>query len=406
HNKSIVSKETQKSSRIPGFYELPLSERVRWVEQFAELSQNQKQALLEFRPLGQELTDIFIENAIGNYALPLGVATNFLINGKDFLLPMVVEESSVLAACSYAAKLIRSGGGFVTSSTASIMTGQIQVFLPAKADLNQIGIILQENSEKLLNYANQGQSRLLERGGGANELTWRYIKEIQSLVIHLHVDTADAMGANIVNTMCEKVSSFIPQLFRCDLGLRILTNYTDRRLAKAECTIPKEAFAAQEISGAMVVDRIEKAFKFAYYDVYRATTNNKGIMNGIDAVLIATGNDWRAIEAGAHAYSCRDGQYRPMATWKKLFNGDLYGQLELPMAVGTVGGVTKLHPTAQTALKILGNPSARLLAEIIVSAGLAQNLAALRALATEGIQKGHMGLHQKNLDLLDRIKPQ
>lgn len=161
------------------------------------------------------------------------------------------------------------------------------------------------------------------------------------------------MGANIVNTMCEKVSSFIPHLFQCDLGLRILTNYTDRRLAKAECTIPKEAFAAQDISGAMVVDRIEKAYKFAYYDVYRATTNNKGIMNGIDAVLIASGNDWRAIEAGAHAYSCRDGQYRPMATWKKLFNGDLYGQLELPMAVGTVGGVTKLHPTAQIALKIL-----------------------------------------------------
>jgi hydroxymethylglutaryl-CoA reductase len=281
------------------------------------------------------------------------------------------------------------------------MTGQIQVFLD-KSHLPVDGI-LEEYKSTLIDFANRGQDRLIARGGGAKDLTWKYIEPIQSLILHLHVDTRDAMGANIVNTMCERVSGLMPELFPgCDIGLRILTNLNDRRLARASCTIPYQTFDSSKLHGLEVVERIEKAYLFAYHDIYRATTNNKGVMNGIDPVVIATGNDWRAVESACHAYACRDGQYRPMALWKQTKEGNLYGELELPIAVGTVGGVTKLHPTARAALKILGTPSAQSLAEVMCCVGLAQNLAALRALASEGIQKGHMSLHQKNLDLMQR----
>ena len=387
------------SSRLPGFYELPAGERLTTVAKVAGLSETEKFSVGQFGSLNGELTDVFIENAVGTFSLPLGIATNFLINGKDILVPMAVEESSVLAAASHGAKLARIGGGFSTSATAPIMTGQVQLFLNKACDFESI---LHARKVELLELANRGHDSLISRGGGAQDLEWRFIPELKSLVIHIHIDTRDAMGANIVNTMCERVSTIMPKLLPCEIGLRILTNLTQRRRARAECLIPASAFNSPEFNGSDVVDRIEKAYLFGFYDVHRATTNNKGIMNGIDPVLIATGNDWRAVEAGAHSWACKDGTYRPLAIWKKTLHGDLHGSLELPMAVGVVGGVTKLHPTAQASLKIMGNPDASMLAQVTVATGLAQNLSALRALASEGIQRGHMGLHQKNLDLLQQ----
>jgi hydroxymethylglutaryl-CoA reductase len=385
-------------SRLPGFYELPHSERLHVASEFAGLGDMESESLGQFGALTPELTDVFIENAIGTFSLPLGVATNFLINGKDTLIPMAVEETSVLAAASHGAKLARSGGGFVCKATDPIMTGQIQLFVKEYTDEDRK--TLEENRGKLISLANRGHDSLVARGGGARDIEWRWIPDINSIVVHLYVDTRDAMGANIVNTMCERLATHLATLLCCDTGLRILTNLTDRRLARAECTVLKEALDSREYRGTEVVDRIVKAWEFAWYDVYRATTNNKGIMNGIDPVLIATGNDWRAIEAGAHAWTCRSGTYRPMAKWSKDPIGNLHGELEIPMAVGTVGGVTKLHPTAKAALRMMGSPNARELAGMICAVGLAQNLSALRALASEGIQRGHMGLHHKNLELL------
>lgn len=391
--------DNPRCSRLPGFYELPITERVKVAQAFAALHDHEADQLSKFGALTPELTDVFIENAIGTFALPLGLATNFRINGTDVLVPMAVEETSVLAAASHGAKLARAGGGFVATSTDPIMTGQIQLILTGAADFDAI---LEDRRDDLLAYANRGHERLVERGGGAKDITWRYIEAIKSLVIHLHINTCDAMGANIVNTMCEKLSAVLMELFPCDVGLRILTNLTDRRLTRVHCTVPATAFDSPEFDGAQVVERIIMAYEFAAHDIYRAATNNKGVMNGIDPVLIATGNDWRAVEAGAHAFASRDGTYRPLATWAKAADGALHGTLELPMAVGTVGGVTKLHPTAQAALRLLGSPDARTLAEIVTSVGLAQNLSALRALASEGIQRGHMSLHRSNLDLLTR----
>jgi hydroxymethylglutaryl-CoA reductase len=388
------------SSRLPGFYELPISERLRIAQEFAGLSAYEAASLGNFGLLTGELTDVFIENAVGVFGLPLGVATNFRINGRDYLVPMAVEETSVLAAASHGAKLARAGGGFAVSATDPIMTGQIQILTDAPGDYDRI---LNEHQTLLVDFANRGQEKLVSRGGGVKSLTWSYIQPIKSLIIHVHVHTCDAMGANIVNTVCEKLSTVVGDLFPgCSIGLRILTNLTDQRLARASCRVPRQALSSQEFDGAEVVQRIVMAYEFAAHDVYRATTNNKGIMNGIDPVVIATGNDWRAVEAGAHAYAARSGRYQPMAVWKQDAQGDLVGSIELPMAIGTVGGVTKLHPTAQASLKLLGQPSATELGGIIAAVGLAQNLSALRALASEGIQRGHMSLHRGNLDLLHR----
>lgn len=388
-----------RSSRLPGFYELPFTERLKICQTFAGLGDAEAAAIGSLGALTGELIDVFIENAVGVYALPLGIATNFQVNGRELLVPMAVEETSVLAAASHGAKLARSGGGFIAQSTDPIMTGQIQLLLSDPVDFDSI---LAERKADLLAYANQGHERLVDRGGGAVDLEWRFIPEIRSLVLHLFVDTRDAMGANIVNTMCEKVSAILPSLIPSEVGLRILTNLTDRRVTKVTCRVPAKAFDSPEFAGKQVVERIVMAYQFAAHDVYRAATNNKGIMNGIDPVLIATGNDWRAVEAGAHAFASLSGRYRPLAVWEQNEGGDLVGTLELPMAVGVVGGVTKLHPTAKAALRTLGSPSARELAEIVTSVGLAQNLSALRALASEGIQRGHMSLHKSNLDLLTR----
>lgn len=406
------------SSRLPGFYELPITERLDICCQLAGLNPAEAAHLHNFGALNGPLVDVFIENAIGTLPLPLGVATNFHINGQDVLVPMAVEETSVLAAASHGAKLARAGGGFHAVSTRPVMTGQIQIVLKPRDGSNhdkspaacwaertrEAEVALGRYRETLIAYANGGHERLIERGGGALSMDWHFIPEMESAVIHLYIDTQDAMGANIVNTMCEKVSSLLPEILPCEVGLRILTNLTDRRITKVNCLVPwtalKSGEPGREFDGRRVVDRIVMAYQFAQYDIHRAATNNKGIMNGIDPVLIATGNDWRAIEAGAHAYTCRSGRYGPMAQWSKTADGHLEGTLELPMAVGVVGGVTRLHPTAKAALKIMGSPSANGLAQIVVSVGLAQNLSALRALATEGIQRGHMGLHQANLEMV------
>jgi hydroxymethylglutaryl-CoA reductase len=399
HDLAMPGDGEARSSRLPGFYELPISERLEAARVFAGLGEPDAAALGRFGALSGELTDVFIENAVGTFSLPLGIATNFRINGRDVLVPMAVEETSVLAAASHGAKLARAGGGFTAESTDPLMTGQIQLLLDAPADHDGV---LTEHRADLLAYANRGHEKLVERGGGAKDLTWRYIEAIQSLVVHLHIHCGDAMGANIVNTMCEKVSTLILELFPCAVGLRILTNLTDRRRTRVACRVPVAALDSPEFDGRQVAERIVMAYQFAYHDIYRATTNNKGVMNGIDPVLIATGNDWRAVEAGAHAWAARSGAYRPMAEWSLGSDGALEGVLELPMAVGTVGGVTKLHPTAQAALKLLGTPNAQGLAQIVTAVGLAQNLSALRALASEGIQRGHMSLHRTNLDLLRR----
>lgn len=384
------------SSRLPGFYELPIGQRREIIQGFTQSPAEAGLEFGDFSSLSAELVNVFIENGVGTFSLPLGIATNFLINGEDLLIPMAVEETSVLAAASHGAKLVRAGGGFRTSSTPPTGTGQIQLYPKPGFDFETV---LRAEREELIAYANEGQDRLLNRGGGATSLTWRFIDAIGSLVLYLDVDTRDAMGANMINTMCEKLGKRIQELIPCEMGLRILTNLCDKRLARAHCRVPRESLSNREFSGPEVVDRIEQAYLFAAHDVYRAATHNKGVMNGIDPVVIATGNDWRAVEAGAHAYSCRSGVYQPMTRWWKNAEGDLEGEIELPIAVGTVGGVTRLHPAAQAALRLLGQPTAQGLAEIIVAVGLAQNLSALRALASEGIQRGHMSLHQSNLAL-------
>lgn len=396
------TREGSLSSRLPGFYELPIGQRRSIVNELCHLPLDGEARFGEFESLSAELVDVFIENAVGTYALPLGIATNFSINGHDILIPMAVEESSVIAAASHGAKLARAGGGFQTSSTAPIGTGQVQVVLLEDCDYDAI---MEREKESLLALANEGQQRLLARGGGAQDLRWRYIEALRSLVIYIDIDTREAMGANMINTICEKISRRIQHILPCDVGLRILTNLCDKRMARAHCRVPAAGLSNREFSGAEVVDRIIQAYLFAVHDVYRATTHNKGVMNGIDPIVIATGNDWRAVEAGAHAYACRSGVYQPMTRWWKNAQGDLEGEIELPMALGTVGGVTTLHPSAQAALRLMGSPHAQALAEIVVAVGLAQNLSALRALASEGIQRGHMSLHESNLKLASHKGP-
>ncbi len=386
--------QRQFSSRLPGFYRLPLRERTRIATHVGNLSENETTSIENYHSITRELTDTFVENAIGTYSLPLGIATNFLINNSEYLLPMVVEETSVLAAASHAAKMVRIGGGFYSQSTEPIMTGQIQLFLKENCDFDTV---LHTQRAQLIATANARQERLVARGGGVCGLDWRFIKPLSTLVVLVHVNSGEAMGANIVNTICEHLSAQLIKLLPCEVGLQILTNLTDHRLVRATCEIPASALSCSRFQGTDIIDRLVRAHQFACHDPHRAATNNKGIMNGIDAVVIATGNDWRAVEAGAHAYAARNGSYQPLAQWSKLGNECLHGKLELPLAVGTVGGVTKLHPAARAALKILGSPSAQELAEIICCAGLGQNLAALRALSSEGIQRGHMNLHHKNL---------
>ncbi|MBI3159998.1 MAG: hydroxymethylglutaryl-CoA reductase, degradative [Chloroflexi bacterium] len=385
------------SSRIPGFYNLSVAARRERLAAETRLSVEEL-AAFDAQGLSIEQADHMIENVIGVHGLPLGVALNFLVNGRDVLVPMAVEEPSVVAGASFMAKLARAGGGFRTVAPEPVMIGQMQLLdvddLQAAADA-----ILAEK-ERLLAETAEIDPVLKRLGGGPRDLEIRRIEQSPIgpfLVLHLIYDVRDAMGANAINTACERLAPRIEALSGGRVHLRILSNLADRRVARSECTIPLSELAFQEFSAEQVRDGVIEAWAFAAADPYRAATHNKGIMNGVDAVVIATGNDWRAVEAGGHAYAARSGRYTSLSEWGKDREGNLVGRLELPIAVGIVGGATKVHPAARAALKLMGIENAGQLAEVIVSVGLAQNLAALRALATEGIQRGHMGLHARQV---------
>ncbi|WP_068677502.1 hydroxymethylglutaryl-CoA reductase, degradative [Oceanobacillus sp. Castelsardo] len=389
------------TSRIPGFYNMTVQERLEVLKKLHEFRDEGFENLIMDTSLDVDTADKMIENVIGTFELPLGLGLNFLINEKEYVIPMAIEEASVVASASHIAKIVRNAGGFTTESTERVMIGQIQVvgcpdFMLAKEEILQ-------NKSALLNAANSAYPSIVARGGGAEDLDVRILNEdsdsaySQMLIIHLYINTCDAMGANIINTMVESIAPLVEEITKGKVYLRILSNYADKCLAKARCVIPPELLQTGDFSGEEVRDGVIHAYEFAASDPYRAVTHNKGIMNGIDPVVIATGNDWRAVEAGAHAYATRDGQYSSMTTWSKDENGNLVGELELPMSIGTVGGATRVHPLAKFSLDLLGVKSAKELAEIIVAVGLAQNLGALKALATDGIQKGHMALHSRSV---------
>jgi len=378
------------------FYNLSIPERLEWLAKKAGLEPADLDALRG--GLNAEQADHMIENAVGVFGLPLGVAQNFVVNGREVLVPMAVEEPSVVAGASFMAKLVRAGGGFTASASAPEMIGQMQTL--DLADPHAARLKLLEQREHLLAEAGEIDPVLKRLGGGPRSIEVRVIEESPIgafLVLHLIYDVRDAMGANAVNTAMERLTPSVEGITGGRAHLRILSNLADRRTASVSCTIPLSELAFGDFPAGQVRDGVIAAWAFAVADPYRAATHNKGIMNGVDAVVIATGNDWRAIEAGAHAYAARSGRYTSLSTWGKDRDGNLVGSLEMPMAVGTVGGATRVHPAARAALKLMGIQSAAQLAEIIVSVGLAQNLAALRALATEGIQRGHMSLHARQV---------
>lgn len=380
------------------FYNMSLAERHAWLEETQDIDRHSLSILSGREGLTTEQADHMIENVIGIFALPLGIAQNFLVNGREVLIPMAVEEPSVVASASFMAKLARSTGGFFAHTTAPEMIAQIQVINLDEVHSARLKIL--EAKQELLEKAGKVDPVLSKYGGGPRDLEVRIIEESPIgpfLVIHLIFDVRDAMGANAVNTAAETLAPKIEELSGGKVHLRILSNLADRRLARARVTIMKDDLAFADFSADQVVDGIIAAWAFAAVDPYRAATHNKGIMNAIDPILIATGNDWRAVEAGAHAYAARSGKYTSLTTWAKDKDGNLIGTIEMPMAVGIIGGATKVHPAAQAALKLMKIENANQLAEIIVSAGLAQNLAALRALSTEGIQRGHMSLHARQV---------
>lgn len=385
-----------KTTALSGFYALSVDERIARVAEFADLTEAEQATLREC--LDIETADRLIENVIGRFTLPLGVAVNFRVNGREVLVPMVIEEPSVVAACSYAAKLTRETGGFQAEADPAIMIGQVQVLdVPDLAAAEQA---LRDAEPELIAAANALHPTIVGLGGGARAVEVRRLAETPvgpMLVVHLLLDTRDAMGANAINTTCEALAPSIEVLTGGRVNLRILSNLSDRRLARASAVWPRAGLETETLSGEAVAQNIVEAWAFAAADPYRAATHNKGILNGIDALAVATGNDWRGIEAGAHAFAARHGRYTALTTFGRTADGDLRGSIELPLAVGIVGGTTKAHPTAQVALKILGISKAAELAEIMAAVGLAQNLAALRALATEGIQRGHMALHARQV---------
>jgi hydroxymethylglutaryl-CoA reductase len=388
-----VNKDMQEiRSDISGFYKLSLEERQHQLAKLFNLKQEEiklLQALGYFMPTQ---IDTLIENVIGSYQLPLGIALNFMINGKDYILPMVIEEPSVVAAASNAAKIARKNGGFRSEEVKSIMISQIQI--TQLKDIAAAKEILARNKEKILKIANEQDPLLNKLGGGAIDIEFREIetKKGKMLILHLLVNVLDAMGANVVNTMAEAVSPYIEEISEGKIYLRIVSNLATHRIARCKAVFDKDLLGGEE-----VVEGILNAYEFALADPYRATTHNKGIMNGIIALTLATGNDTRAIEAGAHAYASLSGKYKPLTKFKSDPEGNLVGEIEVPLALGIVGGMTKIHPMARLALKILGVKSAEELSQIAAALGLAQNVAALRALASEGIQKGHMVLHSRNI---------
>lgn len=387
-----------RSSRLPGFYKLDQVGRRRAIMAWAGLAPADAAAL--DGGLCASAADLMVENCLGTYALPIGVATNFLVNGRDRLVPMSIEEPSVIAAASHGALLARAGGGVEVESDDPIMIGQVQLLDLPGGDLARAAARVEAGRADVLAAADSRNTVLPGLGGGAKGLVTRAFPDTAvgpMLVVHLLYDTRDAMGANSVNTACEAAAPLLASITGGRALLRILTNLADRRLARARCRVPASALERPGMPGVEVAKRVVEAAALGSVDPYRAATNNKGIMNGIDAVAVATGNDWRSTEAGAHAYAARDGVYRSLATWRQDDAGGLLGLLELPLALGTVGGSINSHPTARMSLRVLGVDSARELAGIAAAVGLVQNLAALRALATEGIQLGHMALHARQV---------
>ena len=384
---------SEKTSVVSGFYKLPIEKRREFVADFAKLTTDDVKTFSSALDLAT--ADRMIENVLGTFELPLGVAVNFLINGKDYLIPMATEESSVVAAASNAAKIARIKGGFTTTCSEPLMIGQLQLL-----HIDDVVTAAEEilhHKKQLLTLANAQDKILVDFGGGARDLEVRILDSPlgKMIVTHLIVDVRDAMGANAVNTMCEALAPMLEEITGGKVRLKILSNLADKRLVKATAVFDKE-----KMGGSSVVDAFLESYTLASIDPYRAATHNKGIMNGIDAAIIATGNDSRAIEAGAHAYAARDGHYTSLTSYHKDKQGNLVGEIELPMAVGVVGGAANMHPKAKLCRKILGITTAKELAEVIASLGLAQNFAALFALSTVGIQKGHMSLHAKNIAVM------
>ncbi|HUH05545.1 MAG TPA: hydroxymethylglutaryl-CoA reductase, degradative [Kofleriaceae bacterium] len=404
-------------SRIPGLYRLGIPQRRERVAAATGLDACAL-AILDRGGLELEIADGMIENVIGTYALPLGVATNFLVDGKDYLVPMVLEEPSVVAAASNAAKMVRAGGGFEIEASEPVMIAQIQI--TDVPDPEAAALAIEDARAALLATARATATRMVARGGGPLGLEVRILSRPDDvdggmLVVHLLIDCRDAMGANLVNSMAEAIADDLAAIAGGAVGLRILSNLSDERMVCARCCVPDAALAGDAATGASVRRAIVAASRFAELDPYRAATHNKGIMNGVDAVMIATGNDWRGVEAGAHAYACRGGAYRPLAIWRSNDDDDaLLGTLELPLAAGIVGGALHVHPGARLALELLAVSSAVELAGVAAAVGLASNLAALRALATDGIQRGHMSLHARVVaraagatgDLIERVARQ
>jgi hydroxymethylglutaryl-CoA reductase len=389
------------NSRLGQLRNLDPGQRLARVVEAAGLDHNESGPLNGGGALPLHLANGMIENVVGTFELPLGVATNFTINGRDYLIPMAVEEPSVVAAASYMARLARECGGFTTSSSNPIMRSQVQLL--GITDPHGVRAKLLGERARIIALANSRDDVLVSLGGGCRDIEVHLFEDTPAgamVVLHLLVDVRDAMGANTVNTMAEAVAPLVEELTGGKVRLRILSNLADRRLARARVEVTPQVLRTEAFPGEEIARGIVEACALAIVDPYRAATHNKGIMNGIDPIVIATGNDWRAIEAGAHAYAARSGRYGSLSRWEIAASGNLVGTLEMPMALGLVGGATKTHPAAQAALKLLAVNSAQELAEVAVAVGLAQNMAALRALATEGIQRGHMALHARNIAIL------
>ena len=392
--------EARLTSRIPNFFRMTVTQRISALHSEGMLdAQDVQQLTSANHQLQLNVADKMIENVVGVFGLPMGVALNFLINNRDYVIPLVVEEPSIVAGLSGAARMARLGGGYSYECSEPILIGQVQTMLEANPE--QAIQALNNHKEDILALANSLHPKMLARGGGAKDIeVFHHIAEQDGrhmVVLHLLVDTRDAMGANLVNTMCEGVASLVETLTGGKVFLRILSNLTDRAIARSEVCIPCANLAGKGYSGEEVRDGIILANDLALADPYRAATHNKGIMNGIDAVALATGNDWRAIEAAAHAYAARSGRYRGLTQWYKNERGDLVGEIEIPMKVGTVGGSLETNPTVRINHRLLGSPNATDLAGIMATVGLAQNFAALRALSTNGIQQNHMNLHARSV---------
>lgn len=383
----------KRNSRWPGFYKLSVDDRRRVAAEALGMDVSELVEAFGDGGLACEKADKIIENVIGTFSLPFAVALNVQVNGEDFIAPMVVEEPSVVAAASNAARMVREGGGFQAEADDPIMIAQVQ--FDEVSDLARACARVRMHADELIELGNSAVPGLCRRGGGVRSIEARDLGE-GMLVVHLHVDCRDAMGANLVNTVAEAVADRIQELCDGRTGLRILSNLCDRRKVRVTCRVPARALATEDLNGKEVRDAIVRASRFAERDPYRATTHNKGLMNGLDAVVIATGNDWRAVESGAHAYAARSGSYSPLCVWRAE-GDDLVGSLEIPLSLGTVGGPSRVHDGAKMGLRVLNASSATELAMVAASVGMASNLAALRALATEGIQRGHMALHARSV---------